>query len=167
LFSFKHKLGFVAVATLASIAVSSITGLASPAQAEPQRATPAMASAAAVAPAALDGTWSCNIPSGYVWDRTQRVLNTCGSGWAFRYRLQTPRNNLVACTTVPSMTYDQVYNSLNVCNPSGFQYSDRLRTPVNGMWACAVPNGWSWSSTQNTFNVCNPGGWGWSYRLRS
>lgn len=160
----KRRIGVLAAATLASFMLGSISGPASPASAAPAQSEPAVVNAPAAA-ANLDNTWSCNVPANYVWDRTQRVLNTCGSGWAFRYRLRTPRNNLVSCTTRPGFTYDVVYNHLNVCNPGGFQFSYRLRTPQNGMWAYSVPAGWSHSSTQNMFNTCNPGGWAWSYRL--
>ncbi|WDZ86414.1 hypothetical protein [Micromonospora cathayae] len=67
----------------------------------------------------LDGTWSCSVPSGYVWDWVQNT-SACGAS-PYQYRLRTPVNGLWACTIPFGWTYDSI-RSTTLCGSSPYQY---------------------------------------------
>ncbi|MDX3659204.1 hypothetical protein PV646_18000 [Streptomyces sp. ID05-26A] len=118
---------------------------------------------AVAAPASAAEGWMCSVPAGHTYDRVERVVSTCGSGFMPRYNVRQPADLLVACLLPQGYTYDTVDRSTS-CSTSGMGPRYRLRTPAVGLWACTVPSGWTYTASERTTG-CSTSGLAWRYRL--
>lgn len=116
----------------------------------------------------LHGTWSCTVPSGYVYSSVQHA-SSCP--WGYRYLLMDPvaydLTGQYACSVPSGFTYSYVQITNN-CAASGSSYQYRLLDPVRhnltGQYACSVPPGYTYSASRVGNNCSEPGS-SYEYRL--